>query len=82
MASKAELELTLAISAVLQERGFINDGEALGDYLVMAEVSNWTDAGQGKTKYANVIPGDHGLPAHRVLGLIEVCGNLLDFEDE
>lgn len=82
MASKAELDLTLAIGVVLQERGFLSEGEAVGDYLVMAEVTNWTDEGQGKTKYANIIPGDHGLPSHRVLGLIEVCGDLLDFNDE
>ncbi len=82
MASEAELELTRAISAVLQERGFISDGEALGDYLVMTEISNWTDEGQGKTKYANVIPGDHGLPTHRLLGLVEVCGDLLEFQDD
>lgn len=82
MPSEAELALTRSIAEILEERGFIATGEALGDYLVMVEITNWTDDGQGRTKYVNVIPGDHGLPSHRVLGLIEVCGNLLDFSDE
>jgi hypothetical protein len=82
MASKAELKLALLIGEVLTERGMLNDGEALGDFIVMCEVTNWTDEGRGNTKYANVIPGDNGLPSHRVLGLIEVCGQLLDFPDE
>ncbi len=80
MASKAELELTRAISEVLAERGFITDGLALGDFLVMCEVTGWTDEMAGKTKYANIIPGDLGIPAHRVQGLVEVCGNMLTWE--
>jgi len=82
MASKAELDLGQLIAEVLQERGFLQDGEALGDYLVMAEVSNWTDEGQGKTKYVNIIPGEYGISMHRVRGLIEVCSDLLDGDDE
>lgn len=82
MASEAELALALAIGEVLQERGYLKTGEALGDYLVMCEVANWTDEGKGKTKYVNIVPGENGVPVHRLLGLIEVCGDLLDFGNE
>lgn len=82
MATKAELQLITAIADVLQERGYLADGLALGDFIVMTEITGWNDEMAGKTKYANIIPGENGIPAHRVTGLISVCSDLLEWVDE
>lgn len=82
MASKAELELQLNIGQVLQERGILLEGEAVGDYVVQVEITNWTEDGRGKAKYANIVPGEYGIPLHRAVGLIQVCSEMLEPVDE
>lgn len=76
------MDLEARIGEVLQERGLIGDGETVGDFVVMAEINNFSADGAGSTKYANVIPGENGIPAHRLLGLIEVCGDMLRSDDD
>jgi hypothetical protein len=75
MATAAEEGLARAIGEVLAERGFLQDGGMLGDWLVMVEIAQLEQP--DRTKYGNIIPGDNGMPAHRVLGLIQVCEDML-----
>lgn len=74
----SEEELAVAIGKVLAERGHLGEDEMLGDWHVMAEVSLLSPEERGKTKYVNIIPGEDGLPMHRVVGLIDICRELLD----
>lgn len=74
----AEGALVRAIGDVLRERGLIEDSEMIGDWHVMVEVTMLNPESRGSTKYANIIPGENGIPIHRVLGLIDVCTDLLN----
>jgi hypothetical protein len=82
MASKAELELQLNLMEILQEKGMLQEGEALGDFIVMLEISNWAEQ-TGRTRYANILPPEETpIPIHRVVGLVSVCTDLLQAEDD
>jgi hypothetical protein len=79
--SAADERLAEAIGEALHASGFLREGEILGDWHVMCEVTMLDPEGRGRTKYANIIPGEQGIPMHRVRGLIDVCTELLD-DDE
>lgn len=76
-----EEELAKAIGNVLRERGHLQGEELMGDWHVMCEVTMLAPEDRGKTKYVNIIPGETGIPMHRVIGLIMVCTDMLK-EDE
>ncbi len=79
--SAVDEKLAAAIGEALHASGFLRDGDVLGDWHVMCEVTSLEPDGQGITRYANLIPGENGIPMHRVRGLIEVCSGMLD-DDE
>lgn len=70
-----EARLVQAIGDVLVAMDALGEGHVMGDWHVMVEISNLESP--GLTRYANIIPGS-GLPMHRVLGLIEVCTDMLE----
>jgi hypothetical protein len=76
----AEEELAVAIGNALRERGHLGDGEMMGDWHVMCEVTSFTPDSLGETKYVNIIPGENGTPLHRVIGLIMTCTDMLKDE--
>lgn len=80
MASKLELELSRNIMEVLQEKGLLRDGEALGDFIIMAELPNWKDD-TAEARYANILPPDRVVPLHRIVGLIKVCSGVMESDD-
>lgn len=70
--------LSKAIADYLVEKGMLNAGEAVGDFIVMVEINSFTEEGKGKTWYGNIVPNEGSMPLHRALGLIEVCTGLFD----
>jgi len=79
-AQAAEAALQRAITDALESAGYLGSEAILGDWHVMCEVTNLSE--QGKTQYVNIIPGINGVPMHRVKGLIEVCAEMLDEQQE
>jgi hypothetical protein len=73
----SEEALVVAIGNALREAGHLREGDILGDWHLMCEITSLDPDSRGKTKYVNVIPGENGVPMHRVLGLIRVCCDML-----
>ena len=80
MATEAEDRLQRAAMDVLQEKEMLRDGDVLGDFIMMCEISNFTGDGTSTT-YANILPPDRQVPSHRIVGLIDVCSDL-GYSDE
>lgn len=81
MASKPELELPIRAMEILQEKGLLREGEALGDFVMMCELTNWADE-KAPTRYAIILPSDRTLPPHRLAGLIQICSEIETGDDE
>lgn len=73
-----EEALVVAIGNALREAGHLEDGDMLGDWHLMCEITSLDPDSRGRTQYVNVIPGEHGVPMHRVRGLIQVCSDMLE----
>jgi hypothetical protein len=57
----------------------LEEGWAVGDWIVGLEISGYTDDAKGRTRYATLLPGD-AMPGHRALGMVEMIREQLDIQ--
>lgn len=67
----ADDALEAAITHSLKVYRLIDEGWSLGDFIITVEMMPFTEKDAGTTKYADLIPGEDGIPWHRLLGLAE-----------
>lgn len=73
----AKEDFLKALQAYLAEEGWLENGWALGDWIVIAEATPFAEEAAGMTKYMHVLPGE-SVPWHRILGLLKVAQVELD----
>ena len=80
MASKLELELQRNMMELLQEKGILNDGEALGDFVIIAELTNFKE--RLPSRYARILPPEEQpMSWHRLAGLIGIAEEIASADD-
>lgn len=67
----ADDALSQALVDACKAYGHLEEGWAIGDYVIAIEYTPFSDEFIGRERYGYVLPSDY-LPTHRVLGLLDV----------
>ena len=75
----ADDALEAAILAVLRVYNLLEEGRALGDFLVLTALPGYSDDKNKTTEYHYIMPGE-GIPWHQINGLMYTHRRLMDEE--
>lgn len=66
---EADNELSAAIAKSCAAYGHLDDGWAIGDYVLCVEYTAYGEGLQGRERYGYILPFDF-MPTHRIKGLL------------
>lgn len=81
MASEAHQKLVAALEEFLREDGRIEDGWALGDWIICVEQVPFAPELANRQRYGYITP-DPTIPLHRQLGLLDIIDSDIRSPDE
>lgn len=81
MASEAYHALVSAMETFMREEGRIDDGWALGDWMICLEQVPFDPSFIGLQRYGYITP-DPTIPVHRQLGLLDVIDSELRRDED
>lgn len=73
---EADEQLQAALEKASRAYGHIEDGWAIGDYVICMEYTGFSDETVGRERYAYILPHDF-LPTHRLIGLLRYTEHLV-----
>jgi hypothetical protein len=78
---EADEALTAAIEKCAHAYGMIEEGWALGDWLICMEITPFAEDLVGRQRYGHITPYPT-IPIHRLLGLLEITGGDIGGDDD
>jgi hypothetical protein len=77
----ADAALEYALVEVAKAYGFLDEGQALGDWMAFLEIQSFDASLDESSRYVSLFPGG-GIPWHRIYGLYVLAGKQLDEQKE
>lgn len=73
---QADDNLATAIERASRAHGHLENGWAVGDFVICVEYTGFSDETVGRERYAYILPRDF-LPTHRIVGMLDYTKTLV-----